>query len=99
MAVLVEPVNGPELDRLVTALLNATGTVHYLIAQEGGSPGTPSPEGLKIIDRCAARLRSALAVFAELHTDAELAEITEFLAVVSLGVAADGGFGDVFCAD
>lgn len=93
MTPIVEPFDGPELDRLITALLNATGTVNRIVQEEQEAPGAG---GVAIIDRCATRLRSMLAVFAEHHGDDELAPITEFLAITSLLVAEDGGFDDVF---
>ena len=65
----VEPIDGPELDRLITALLNATGTVHQLIEDEQRDGYT---DGLEIIDRVAMRLRTVLAIFAEHHGDEEL---------------------------
>jgi hypothetical protein len=89
----VEPVDGPELDRLITALLNATGTVHQVIEDEKADGYT---DGLEIIDRAAARLRNVLAIFAEHHGDEELVPVTEFLALTSVLVATDGGFEDVF---
>ena len=52
--------------------------------------------GLEAIDRAAERLRAILVVFEEHHTDDELADITEFLAVMTLFVARDGGFDQVF---
>ncbi len=99
MAVQVEPIDGPELDRLITALLNVTGTVHQVIVAEGGEPGVPTDDGLEIIDRSALRLRSILALVAEHHDDEELAGVTGFLALVSILIAEDGGFEDVFFAD
>lgn len=93
MSFAVEPIDGPELDRLITALLNATGAVHQLIEQAQLDGFT---DGLEIIGDCASRLRSSLAVFAEHHGDDELAVVTEFLAVATLLVAQDGEFDDVF---
>lgn len=93
MPAIVEPRDGPELDRLITALLNATGVVHRIIEDEGHDPAV---DGVEVIDRCAVRLRSMLAVFAEHHDDDTLAFITGFLAVTSLLVAEEGGFEDVF---
>jgi hypothetical protein len=49
MAILVEPLEGAELDRLITALLNATGAVHQVIEVELGAGG----EGLEVIGRSA----------------------------------------------
>lgn len=96
MPAIVEPRDGPELDRLITALLNVTGAVHQVIGSEQLDPAI---DGLEIIDRCAARLRSTFAVFAEHHDDGELAPFTEFLAVATLLIAGDGGFDEVFDLD
>lgn len=96
MPPIVEPTEGPELDRLITALLNATGVVHRVVEDEQADP---CADGLEIIDRCATRLRSTFAVFAEHHDDDDLAYITEFLAVATLLIADDGGFDEVFYAD
>jgi hypothetical protein len=75
MGIYVEPVEGAELDRLITALLNATGAVRQVIDREIGD----GSDGLAVIGRSAERLRSSLAVVAEHHEDRELAVITEFL--------------------
>lgn len=96
MFLVVEPLDGPELDRLITALLNASGAVHQVIVAEGGQPGVPSEDGLEIIDRAAARLRSNLAVVAEHHDDEELSRVTGILALATMLVAEEGGFDDVF---
>lgn len=93
MTFAVEPIDGPELDRLITALLNATGAVHQLIEQAQRDGFT---DGLEIIGDCASRLRSSLAVFAEHYDDDQLAVITEFLGLATLLVAQDAGFDDVF---
>ena len=92
MGICVEPVDGPELDRLVTALLNATGAVHQII--EGELAG--GREGLAVIDRSAGRLRAILAVVAEHHGDDELRVITEFLAIATMLIAGEEGFAGVF---
>lgn len=93
MAIIVEPRDGAELDRLITALLNATGTVHQIIEDELRDT---SLSGLEIIDRSAERLRSILSIVAEHHDDEELEPITEFLAVITLLIAEEGGFADAF---
>ena len=93
MGPIVEPLEGPELDRLVTALLNATGSVHMVVEEEGKGPFS---DGVEVIDRCATRLRSTLAVFAEHHDDGELASITEFLALTTILIAQESGFDDIF---
>lgn len=90
---IVEPIIGPELDRLITALLNVTGTVHQVIeqVQDDGEE-----DGLEIIGLSAMRLRAALSLFAEHHTDEELEPITEFLGLAALLIAKDGGFDEIF---
>jgi hypothetical protein len=93
MGPIVEPLEGPELDRLITALLNATGSVHMLIEEEQRSPFL---DGVEVIDRSATRLRSTLAIFAEHHDDEELASITEFLALTTMLIAQENGFDDIF---
>jgi len=92
MAILVEPLEGAELDRLITALLNATGAVHQVIERELGDGG----EGLEVIGRSAERLRAILAVVAEHHGDPELRVITEFLAIATMLIAEEEGFADEF---
>jgi hypothetical protein len=62
MAIIVEPTGGAELERLITALLNATGAVHQVIGTELGDP---TIDRLEVIARAAARLRAILAVIAE----------------------------------
>jgi hypothetical protein len=82
----VEPLAGPELDRLITALLNATGVVHQVIQT------TPHPEeaaGVEIIGRVAGRLRGALSQLAEHNTDEDLAFATQLLAETTLLIVSD----------
>ena len=93
MAIIVEPMDGAELERLITALLNATGAVHQVI---GAEMVDPTIDGLEVIGRAAARLRMVLAVIAEHHGDDELAVITEFLAVATMLIAEESGFADAF---
>ncbi len=93
MAILVEPMDGPELDRLVTSLLNATGAVHQVVEAELCDPAIG---GLAVIGRAAERLRAILAVVAEHHGDEELAVITEFLAITTMLIAEEEGFADAF---
>lgn len=92
MAILVEPVEGAELERLITALLNATGAVQQVIGRELDGGG----EGVEVIGRSAERLRAILAVVAEHHGDDELRVITEFLAVATMLIAEEEGFADDF---
>jgi len=95
MGICVEPVDGPELERLVTALLNATGAVSQVIDRQVAA----GHGGLAVIDRSAGRLRAILAVVAEHHGDEELRVITEFLAIATMLIAAEEGFADVFGPD
>lgn len=60
--VIIEPVNGTELEWLITALLNATGVVHRLVEQVREEGCT---EGVEIIGGCAERLRTSLAFLYE----------------------------------
>ena len=92
MPPLVEPIEGPELDRLITALLNATRAVHQIVEAELAA----GREGIEVIDGAAERLRSMLVVFDEHHSDEQLASITQFLAIATIMVAERGGFGGVF---
>jgi len=92
MAIFVEPLEGAELDRLITALLNATGAVRQVIDREVDD----GCEGIEVIGRSAERLRAILAVVAEHHGDEELAVITEFLAIATMLIAEEEGFADTF---
>ena len=89
---MVEPADGDELERLITALLNATGIVHQLmhaIAAEGF-------EGIEAVDLAADRLREMLCTVAEHYADGELAEVTGVLALSTLIAADELGLGDAF---
>ena len=92
MAILIEPLEGAELERLITALLNATGAVRQVIDREVDD----SFEGVEVIGRSAERLRAILAVVAEHHGDDALAVITEFLAIATMLIAEEEGFADTF---
>jgi len=98
MAPLVEPVEGPELDRVITALLNITGVVHRVVA-EALDDGPPGPFGVEAIDRAADRLRSMLVLLEEHHSDEQLATVTEFLAIATMMIAERGGWERVFHPD
>ena len=95
MRIVVEPQHGHELDRLITALLNATGVVHRAIEATGHPPGAG---GVEIVGLVADRLRGALTLLAELRSDKELAEATQVLAEATLLVAGDLGLEGVFTA-
>jgi hypothetical protein len=88
MRILVEPQNGHDLDRLITALLNATGVVHRVI-EDTDHPH--AADGLEIVGLVADRLRGLLTLLAELRSDEELALATQVLAEATLLVAEDLG--------
>jgi len=98
MAIVVEPVDGAELERLITALLNATGAVHQVIEEELAARALADGEleGLEVIGSVATRVRAILAVIAEHHGDDELRVVTEFLAVATMLIAEEEGFADAF---
>jgi hypothetical protein len=91
MHIPVEPQTGGELDRLITALLNATGVV-YRVIESTGHAG----DGVELIGRVASRLRGTLALMAEHSSDEELALVTRALAETTLLVAGELGLGDCF---
>ena len=93
--VVIEPVDGTELDRLITALLNATGVVHQLIeqAQEEGI------EGLAIISTCAERLKGSLSFLVEHFSDDDLFPVTCCLGIITVLAAEAAGIDDVFYPD
>jgi hypothetical protein len=73
MRIVIEPEHGHELDRLVTALLNATGVVHRAIED---TVYPPDSGGARMIGLVADRLRGSLTVLAELRSDEQLAVAT-----------------------
>lgn len=93
MYVTVEPLDGSELERLITALLNATGVVHQLIEATERPPGA---DGVEVIDLAAERLRACLAFIAEFYGDDELALVTGVLAQATLVAAEDLGLGELY---
>lgn len=96
MAFTVEPRDGRELDRVITALLNATGVVHRAIAATDHPRDTDEVEFVELV---AERLREDLAPLAEHHADEELAFLTEALAEVTLVIAESLGLGELFVGD
>ena len=93
MRIVIEPQHGHELDRLVTALLNATGVVHRAIED---TPYPPDSDGVEIIGVVADRLRGALSVLAEQRSDDQLALATQVLAEATLLMAGELGLEGVF---
>jgi hypothetical protein len=96
MHVIVEPADGNELDRLITALLNATGVVRRAIETTGHPP---EADGAAVIGLVAERLRGVLTVLGEHRSDDELALGTQLLADTTLLVANHVGLGDCFAGD
>lgn len=95
MCIPVEPIDGSDLERLVTALLNATGCARTMIEAEVDA----GIQGLAVIDRVAETMRQLLAPVAEHHGDDELALVVEVLAASAVLLAHGIGMADVFSAD
>jgi hypothetical protein len=77
-----------ELDRLITALLNATGVVGRVIETTDRREAV----GVDVIGLVVERLRAVLAVLAEHRRDEDLALVAEVLAETTLLVADDLGW-------
>jgi hypothetical protein len=95
MHIHVEPQTGHDLDRLITALLNATGVVHRAIES---SDHPPEMDAVDVIEAIADRLRGTLAVLAEHNSDDELALVTQVLAQTTMLVATELGLGGLFAS-
>ena len=93
--VIIEPVEGTELERLITALLNATGVVHRMLEQVQDE----GVEGLEVITVCAERLKGSLSFLVEHFSDDDLLPVTCCLGIIAVLAAEEGGFDDVFYAD
>src|SRR3954453_13774454 len=93
----VEPIDGPEIDRLVTALLNASGVMHRIVESTPAfeSDGYDA-DGLTVMAQAAQRTRTLLAQVVEHHGDEELAYIRQFLAVLAVVLAHGIGQADIF---
>ncbi len=91
---VIEPVDGTELERLITALLNATGVVNQLIEQvlDEEGPG----DGVGIIDINTERLRNSLSFLAEHFSDDDLFPVTCCLGIIAFQAAEHLGIDDVF---
>lgn len=86
MHITVEPQHGHDLDRLITALLNATGVVHRTIAS---TPHPDDADGVEVMGLVAERLRGALSLLAEHRGDDELRLATGVLAEATLLAACE----------
>ena len=91
--VTVEPLEGGELERLITVRLNATGVVRQMIERVDAPPDT---DGVEIIDLVAERLHDCLSPIAEHYGDDELAVVTGILAPATLVGAQALGLGDLY---
>ncbi|MEA2352636.1 MAG: hypothetical protein QOJ14_1050 [Thermoleophilaceae bacterium] len=91
--VVVEPVDGTELERLITALLNATGTVHQVIES---TECPPDADGEEIIGVIAEHLRRIFTPVGEHYPDEQLACVTGLLAHITLLIAGDLGLSGCF---
>ena len=96
MDISVEPTDGHELDRFITALLNATGAMRRIIESVDHSPEV---DGEAVIGLVAERLAGVLALLAEHRSDEELALGTQLVAETTLLVADDLGLGYCFAGD
>jgi hypothetical protein len=95
MEITVEPLDGPELDRLITALLNVTGMVKQVI----DTTEQPSDvDGVAFIGLVAARLRDWLLLLTEHRGDEELEFATGLLAEIAVLVGAQAGSGEFFAS-
>ena len=93
MCISVEPIAGNDLERLITALVNATGVVHRLIHT---TEHPPDADGAEVIAVIAEHLRGVLALMAEHRDDEELALVTQVLAETTLLIAHDLGLEGLF---
>ena len=91
----VEPVDGPELDRLITALLNISGLFKQIIEETPGF-AADEPDGLAIIGQAADRAHELLDGADEFFGDDFLAAVTDFLALATLVLAQGLGCAHVF---
>ena len=95
MHITVEPLDGSELERLVTVLLNATGVVKRALEETECPPGA---DGVAVIGAAAERIRRTLGLLAEHRADEELALVTGVLAEATLLLAAHLGLDPgLFC--
>jgi hypothetical protein len=93
MRIRVEPEEGSDLDRLITALLNATGVVHRAIhSVDRRELSDPT----QLMDLVAQRLRSSLTLLSELRADEDLSLTTQVLAEATLLAAEELGVAEAF---
>ncbi len=95
MFVVVEPTDGHEIERMITALLNVTGVVHRVVDSTAHAPNGSAED---VIGAVADRLRGVLSVMTEHIDDDELAAVTGVLAQTTLLVADELGLEGYFSA-
>jgi hypothetical protein len=93
MFITVEPTTGHEIERLITALLNATGCIKRVIEATDPPPHLDGPE---IIGLIADRLHGILTPLAEHSGDEGLAVVTGALTEVTLLIADELGLHGMF---
>lgn len=93
MEIHVEPKDGGEVDRLVTALLNATAVIRRVIEVTPTAAAIDDEEEVGIV---AAALSRPLSVLGEHHDDDELVMTTGFVAYAALLLADHIGIVDAF---
>lgn len=90
MSFIVEPRNGRELQRLVTAMLNMSGLIKRLV-DDAVADGA---NGIAVIDGVADAVASALAPVAEHADDAEIRAATAVVGRSAICLAAALGLED-----
>jgi len=96
MRFTVEPQTGHDLDRLITALLNATGVVRRVI---DSTEYPRDADGAEAIGLVAERLRGVLSLLTEHRSDADLDLATQVLAETTLLLANHFGLGGLFAGE
>lgn len=94
----VEPRDGQELDRLITAMLNLTGTMSRVVEAADGECDDDL-DGEEVIGVCAKRLRGMLTFVAEHHSDEELALVTQVVGASALLIAQNLGLSGYFTGE
>jgi hypothetical protein len=93
MYITVEPRDGSELERLITALLNVTGIIRRIVEDFAARDDL---EGVAIVDEAAARIHESVAVVGEHYDDDELALVTCAVLQMALLLASDTGLSHCF---
>ena len=91
----VEPIDGDNLERFITALLNVTGIVHRVV-DAADRRVDEAADGEAVTGAAAEELRSMFACLAEHTSDEDLALVTEVLADATLLGAAELGLSGLY---